>query len=104
MSRILEYDPVTKRQQVFETHADGRLTVFGQQDVTDILELSQAEYNSIDERARWKDGMNHVGRIPLEIVDDLMRCGIWYDDAALERWLDDPANRKWRVRPGRLRR
>lgn len=89
----MRYDPVTKEMEVRS-----------EQIVDPMLETAKANYNQTDERARWKD-MNHVGILPLEVWwhhkkvhgVDLMR-----DHDALRRWLNDPDNRHFRTRPGRI--
>ena len=72
-----------------------------QQDVTQLIKETTAIYNDIDERARWKD-VNHVASLPMSVYFDLKRRGILDDDKALRKWLNDPDNRAFRTRPGKL--
>lgn len=100
---ILDADPITGVIERFYWDEETQTaTIRPEQDVTPMLELSKAEYNSIDERARWGNGMTHVARIPGILVFDLMKRGIWGDDAAMKKWLNDPDNRFFRTRPGRV--
>lgn len=71
-------------------------------DVTPIVEDNKAEYASIDERARYSSSGigGKVATIPAEIVQKLMTEGIWGDQKAMKRWLNDPDNRCFRTRPG----
>lgn len=90
-------------------HTTDDVTIETVQDVTGIVEGNKAEYASIDERARWKDGLgNRVATIPLSVLSDLQRKGIYNhgtgvaDQKAMTRWLNDPDNRFFRTRPGRI--
>lgn len=72
------------------------------QDVTEILDANKAEYNMHDERSRWNHEGTKVASIPLVVWEELKRKGIADDQKALLRWLDDPDNRAFRTRPGKL--
>lgn len=73
------------------------------QDVTELVSGNKCEYASIDERARWKDGLGErVASIPMSIYFDLKRRGIEDDQKALRAWLNDSDNRFFRCRPGRI--
>lgn len=68
----------------------------------EIIEGNKASFASYrkasDPHGEWGD---FIGRIPLNVGADLIESGIFYDDDALLRWLQDPANRDFRRRPGR---
>lgn len=105
MARVLDFDPVNLKVQHFHfNHADDSFTIEDKQDVTACVELTRAEYAAMDERAPWKQFMNRVARIPMITVGKLMRDGVWYDDHALRKWLDDRDNLKYRTRSGKLSR
>lgn len=89
--RIHHYDPTTDQ-----------FTIETVQDVTDITDLTKAAYRSKDERANWKGDIHHVASIPMTIYMDLKKKGIVDDEAAFKRWLNDPDNRVFRTRPGRV--
>lgn len=72
------------------------------QDAEGIIEANKAVYATVDERARYGDGVHHVARIPLAVLADLKKKGIADDPAAMKRWLNDPENKFFRVRPGRV--
>lgn len=43
-----------------------------------------------------------VAELPTIVVNRLIREGIWGDDKAMRRWLNDPDNRDFRTGGGRL--
>ena len=99
-SRLLGYDPVTKVKRMFHPSLDGDSFIEeATQDVTDRLEVNKAILNTSG--GRWGDG-KRVASVPLVVAEDLMRKGIWNDPKALKRWLNDPDNRAFRVRGGRV--
>ena len=72
------------------------------QDAEMIVEANKAAFAQVDERARYGDGVHHVARIPLAVLADLRKRGIAQDPARLKKWLNDPENRFFRVRPGQV--
>lgn len=109
MSKLLEYDPVTKTRKVFHDLGNDEFAVETLQDVEDVVALNQAKYAATDERARWGE-MAQVASIPMPLFYDLRSKGIIdpdgdvTDEKAFLRLLDDPAYRKLRTRPGLLSR
>ena len=73
------------------------------QDHTNIVEANKADFNSIDERARYGE-FTKVASIPLVILQELKIKGILDDQTAFKKWLDDPDQRFFRTRPGKLSR
>jgi hypothetical protein len=103
MQRLLSFDPITKTRHVFHWDpVEETSTIHSEQDVTACLELSQAEYAATDERAPWKKDMQKVASIPMNEVGELMRSGVWFDDQALKKYLNDRDRRRFRTRPGWL--
>jgi hypothetical protein len=103
MKRLLDFDPITKTRRVFHyDQVEEKATIETKQDVTACVELTQAEFNAMDERAPWKGDFVKAASIPLSVMGKLMREGIWYDDAALRKWLNDRDNRKLRTHTGRV--
>lgn len=78
---------------------DDDAVIVKEQDVTWIVESNRAAFDSAPKR--WGD-MTHVGRIPMTVYDELQRKGILGDQQELAKWLNDPANAMWRVRPGSI--
>ncbi|MBH9718902.1 hypothetical protein JAO10_01045 [Burkholderia contaminans] len=77
-------------------------TIESVQDHGLIIESNKDNFNAVDERAKWGDGMTKVASIPLVILEDLQRKGITKDPIAFRKWLNDPENRFFRTRPGKV--
>jgi hypothetical protein len=102
MARLFDYDPVTKKKQLFHWNAAEESVVLETlQDVTDTVEDAKGRFNLVDERAGWKGDTHHVARIPDTVYFALPKA-LRDDPAALRRWLNDPAQRAFRTRPGTL--
>lgn len=102
-STLITMDPLTGAQTIFhEDFADNELVIENTQDAEPIIETNRALYNSVDERAPWKGGMHRVASLPLTVMLDLQRRGILDDQKAFRKWLNDPENRHFRTRPGRV--
>lgn len=101
MRRLFDNDPVTRTTQNFHVEDDDSFIIEAKQDVTDIAEMTQAEFREASRNFR-KGNFHKVGSIPLNIVADLQKQGIWQDDAALMQWLENPDNRKWKTKDVKL--
>lgn len=101
-AKILSRDPLTGVTQWFEAHPDGGFTLASRQDVTALCHDNRELYNSTGEHAPWPDGFARVASIPLVLYEDLRRTGVLSDWPSLRRWLNDPDNRHFRTRPGKL--
>ncbi len=106
-SEALSHDPLTGTTEIFHfeegvSKSDGDTIVHQVvQDVTDIVEDNKARFADTDERARYGE-MSRVASIPMAIYMDLRRRGVLDDQEALRAWLNNPDNRVFRTRPGRL--
>ena len=72
--------------------------------VVDDVNL-KAQYNQFDERAPWKGGMHKVAEIPLPLFFEMNRKtgGDFARNPKLVRaWVNDPDNKVFRTRPGRI--
>ena len=84
------------------------LIIEQKQDITHLVESNKAEYNSYDTKAKWGDTLNNkVASIPLTVFQDLEKQGITrgftvIDMPRFKQWLNDPNNRVFRTRPGRI--
>jgi hypothetical protein len=97
-SRLLDFDPVSKVRRVL--HMDGDLVhAAATQDISDHMDINKALYN--EQRPGWQEGQR-VASIPNVIWEDLVRRGIANDTKKLKAWLNDPDNRAFRTRPGRV--
>ena len=109
ITRKLDYDPITKRTRTFHSNPEGtEYFIKSDFDVSDIVDANTAQFAMVDERAGWKGEMHRIASIPLHVMHELKLKNIIdpggdvQDDAALLRWLNDPANRKFRTRPGHV--
>lgn len=103
-SDILDYSPETGVLEKFhfdDTFDGGRIIHEVEQDVTDIVEDCKAHMASTDERARYGD-MARVASIPMSIFHQLLAEGIINDQQKMKDWLNNPDNRVFRTRPGRV--
>ena len=101
-SRVLESDAIAGIQRIHHYDpTDDKFYIETQQDVTDVVESAKRANNLIDERARWGN-VAHVARIPNTIFFQLQKQGIVDDPKAFARWLNDPDNRVFRTRPGKV--
>jgi len=71
-------------------------------DVTDIIEANKARYNGTDERAGWRGDLHCVGSIPMDLYFKLRAAGIIGNPERMKKWVNDPDNRLFRTRPGRI--
>lgn len=84
--------------------SDDRLTIRTEQDVEPIMDHNKRLINETG-NPRWKKPMNHVASIPLAVIEqyrvekgiDLLK-----DEAELKKFLNDPDQRVWRVRGGKV--
>lgn len=103
---VMDYDPLTKTKTTFHAMDDDKFVVATEADVTDLIEANKLKYNDVDERARFGEKSWVVASLPMHVYFDLLQRGIIdkHDDTKLMKWLDDPENRYWRTRPGKLSR
>jgi hypothetical protein len=85
---------------------EGGLIYKDEQNIAPILEANKASYNSTDERSRWGE-LTRVAEIPNAVIADLNVQGIMrgftvVDQKRMKAFLNDPANRFLRTRPGRV--
>jgi hypothetical protein len=100
MKRLLSANPDTGTKTYFHSTPE-HVHIESVQDVTNVVEAAKAKFNDTDERAKWGE-WQRVASIPLVTFYDLKRKGITEDPAAMKKWLNDPDNRFFRTRPGRL--
>jgi hypothetical protein len=102
-TRLFSEDPIGGKRVLFHYDYDSVQIVFEtQHDVEPILDANNLIRDSMDERANWKGEWHRVASIPLPLYFDLKRKGIVKDPADFKRWLNDPDNRFFRTRPGRV--
>jgi hypothetical protein len=85
---------------------DGGYVIETKQDITGILESNKAQFNAIDEKAKWGE-WTKVASLPNVVVDELNKQGIMRGFAVLDEkrfrsFLNNPDNRFFRTRPGQV--
>lgn len=85
---------------------EGGVTLETKQDVTEIIEGNKQMFNQITSQDKWGD-LTKVARLPLTVIDDLNKKGVMrgfavMDEIRFKAFLNDPDNRFFRTRPGRV--
>lgn len=98
--KIFNIDPVSGIKSVWH-YDDATDTAFieKRQDVTEIIDNNKRQFN--EDHGRYGE-WNKVASIPLNVYYDLKQKGIVDDPVAMKKWLNDPDNRFFRTRPGRV--
>ena len=104
MKKILDYDPLTKTTQWYHyDESTKQHALETEQDVTHIIEDSKSLFNQVDERANWKGDTHRIASIPMSIYHELAKISNNFkDQKVIKKWLNDPDNRVFRTRPGRI--
>jgi hypothetical protein len=106
MQRVISSDPVTRT--VFHAHDDGGFGIETVMDVTESLDHVQMLNSMIPHKSNRKykgDGFHQVGSIPMNVLGEMMVKFAGDEVAigrAIELWLEDPSNSKWKAVPGRI--
>lgn len=105
MTKIVTKDNI--RTQTAHNADNGDIVIATTQDVTDILEKNKQEYNLTT--TKWGDDIfdNKIASIPLTVIDDLNKVGIMRGFAVIDQkkfraWLNNPDNRFFRTKQGRV--
>ena len=93
------------KQTLFHS-IDGSDVLEVRQDVSQIIEQNKAQFNAIDERAKWGE-FTKIASLPMVVIDDLNKKGIMRGFAVMDQkrfkaFLNDPDNRFFRTRPGEV--
>jgi hypothetical protein len=104
MKKLFSSDGV--RHTIAHFDDDGGLILETKQDVTEIIEGNKKAFNEVTSLDKWGD-LTKVARLPLTVVDDLNKKGIMRGFAVVNEkefkvFLNDPDNRFFRTRPGRV--
>ena len=100
--RLFSHDPefgITKWWHWDEEKQAG--TIETVQTVDALIDQNVAHQNAQTRLDRWGDG-KVVARIPMSVYAELLGSGKSQDSAYMRRWLNDPDNRKFRTRLGRI--
>jgi len=105
MAKIVTKDNI--RTQTVHDADNGNIVIATTQDVTDIVEKNKQEYNL--NTNRWGSDIfdNKIASIPLTVIDDLNKAGIMRGFAVVDQkkfraWLNNPDNRFFRTKQGRV--
>jgi hypothetical protein len=103
MRRVICLNPLTGVTSYFEfDDAEDAMRFTEEQDVTALYERNKKLYNEAP--TGWGDGAVHTS-LPMVLREKLKRQGIIREDGDTtlwKRWVNDPDNRGWRIRPGRI--
>jgi hypothetical protein len=91
-----KYDPVTTRYTEITTDSETGLPLITYtQDVKPIIEANKRAASNFTGTS--KTGWTRVASIPNVVVQRLMQTGIWYDEQAMNVWLNQRDNRVFRT-------
>ena len=99
--RLLSRNPMLGTETYFHYHDENdSMTIETVTDVTDIVEGNKRDFNG--SHGGWRGDMHKVASIPLTKYMELLQAGIVHDKKAFKKWLNDPDNRAFRTKPGRV--
>lgn len=106
MKQLISADASALKKTEAAADGEGGLIIRTTQDVTDIVEQNKAQYNAGSIHDKWGD-LTKVASLPFTIIDTLNRKGIMRGFAVINEkefraFLNDPENRFFRTRPGRV--
>ncbi len=100
-TRVFEVIPESGTKRLFHWNdADDTFAIETQQDVTPLIEGNKALFN--DTPNDNKGDLHRVASLPLNLYFDLKKRGILDDPKKFRAWLNDPENRFFRVKEGRV--
>ena len=86
---------------------DGSLTSVSSQndkDIKDVIDINNRDkFDTRHDQYKGDSQFSHrVARIPLVLVEQMMREGIWGDQERMRVWLNDPENAPFRTTKGKV--
>ena len=99
--KILSHDSATGITKYWTDNGDGTYTVETDQDMTAIIESNKKQHNATDKHTKHGE-WSKVASIPMTVYYDLKQKGILDDQKAFQRWLNDPDNKYFRTRVGKV--
>jgi len=86
---------------------DGSLTVASTQEdrkLKDIYDINKEDKFTLGRKNYNGDSQfsHRVARIPLIVVEKMMREGVWGNQERMREWLNNPDNAAWRTTKGKL--
>ncbi len=98
------------QNQIIENQ-DGSLTSVSTQDNIEIKKIAednallrlQSARNSGTNQYKGDSQFSHrIARIPMLMVEQMMRDGIWGNQERMKEWMNDPVNAPFRTTKGKL--
>lgn len=99
--KILSHDSMTGITKYWKDNGDGTYTIETDQDMTGIIESNKKQHNATDKHTKHGE-WSKVASIPMTVYYDLKKKGIVDDPKAFQRWLNDPDNKYFRTRVGKV--
>jgi len=104
--RVLDFDSTSRIKNDFifeagENPSQDKFVIETTQDVTEIIAKNKASSNEVDKRKPWGE-WSKIASLPMTIYFDLKHKGILDDKVAFNKWLNDPDNKYFRTRGGRI--
>jgi len=89
------------------SNLDGSITIASEQDDRIVKKLSdlnsKEKFHNRSTQYKGDSVMSHkVASIPMIVVEQMMREGIWGNQERMKVWMNDPANAMWRTSKGKL--
>lgn len=86
-----------RKYTLWHKDVDGTVRLETRQDCEPIVEFCKAA------KDKPRDPMfRHVAEIPMSVIGQWMRDGSLDDEANIRRWVNDPANKDFRIWEGKL--
>ena len=99
--KILSHDSMTGITKYWNDNGDGTYTIETDQDMTGIIESNKKQHNATDKHTKHGE-WSKVASIPMTVYYDLKQKGIVDDPKAFKKWLNDPDNKFFRTRVGKV--
>lgn len=107
-ARVLDHDSATDTTEYYhyDPHSGG-FVIETVQDVTALVDQNTRLWNASEKHTKYGE-LTRVSSVPNTVLMELAKLGILsiggaiLDDAKYRRWLNDPANLKWRTRAGKV--
>jgi len=99
--RLFDHDPVSGITTWFQYHDENdAFSLHTVQETDDVVDANKRDFNGA--ASNWRGDMHKVASIPMTLYMDLKKQGIIDDEKAFKKWLNDPDNRYFRTRPGKV--
>ena len=92
-----DYDPVTKTRQRIKIDNDGVIHFQTTQDDTDIRKFAHESRGNFPKSQKLGD-IAPIGSIPMLVMFDLIKSGIWHDPERRRRWWNSDMAKPYRLR------